>query len=87
MLQDFYGFQKLNEAAQKSEFLNRFPVPLYPDFIRLRLENNYYRTLEGVKHDIKIMLSNAESYFARSAHLSSKMRRLSDWFTKTLSRL
>ncbi|TYI19207.1 hypothetical protein ES332_A07G149200v1 [Gossypium tomentosum] len=85
--QDFYGFQKLNEAAQKSEFLNRFPVPLYPDFIRLRLENNYYRTLEGVKHDIKIMLSNAESYFARSAHLSSKMRRLSDWFTKTLSRL
>ncbi|KAK8636104.1 hypothetical protein V6N13_004814 [Hibiscus sabdariffa] len=85
--QDLYGFQKLNEAAQKSEFLNRFPVPLYPEFIRLRLENNYYRTLEGVKHDIKIMLSNAESYFARSAHLSSKMKRLSDWFTKTLSRL
>ncbi|GMJ01027.1 hypothetical protein like AT5G49430 [Hibiscus trionum] len=85
--QDLYGFLKLNEAAQKSEFLNRFPVPLYPEFIRLRLENNYYRTLEGVKHDIRIMLSNAESYFARSAHLSSKMKRLSDWFTKTLSRL
>ncbi|XP_007051094.2 PREDICTED: bromodomain and WD repeat-containing protein 3 isoform X1 [Theobroma cacao] len=85
--QDFYGFQKLNEAAEKSEFLNRFPVPLYPELIRLRLENNYYRTLEAVKHDINIMLSNAESYFVRSAHLSSKMRRLSDWFTKTLSKL
>ncbi|XWS76643.1 hypothetical protein CRYUN_Cryun01aG0194900 [Craigia yunnanensis] len=85
--EDFYGFQKLNEAAQKSEFLNRFPVPLYPELIRLRLENNYYRTLEAVKHDINIMLSNAENYFVRSVHLSSKMRRLSDWFTKTLSRL
>ncbi|XP_022770831.1 bromodomain and WD repeat-containing protein 3 isoform X2 [Durio zibethinus] len=85
--QDSYGFQKLNEAAQKSEFLNRFPVPLYPELIRLRLENNYYRTMEAVKHDINIMLSNAENYFGTSAYLSSKMRRLSDWFTKTLSRL
>ncbi|XVF22103.1 hypothetical protein REPUB_Repub12eG0145000 [Reevesia pubescens] len=85
--QDLYGFQKLNEAAQKSEFLNRFPVPLYPELIRLRLENNYYRTLDAVKHDINIMLSNADSYFCRTAHLSSKMRRLSDWFTKTLSKL
>ncbi|KAE8676675.1 protein PROLIFERA-like isoform X1 [Hibiscus syriacus] len=84
---DLYLFQKLNEAAQKSEFLNRFPVPLYPEFIRLRLENNYYRTLEGVKHDIKIMLSNAKSYFARSAHLSSKMKPLSDWFTKTIAKI
>ncbi|XVE73427.1 hypothetical protein DITRI_Ditri11bG0117100 [Diplodiscus trichospermus] len=25
--QDFYGFQKLNEAAQKSEFINRFKFP------------------------------------------------------------
>ncbi|KAE8696992.1 protein PROLIFERA-like isoform X1 [Hibiscus syriacus] len=85
--QDLYGFQKLNEAAQKSEFLNRFPVPLYPEFIRLRLENNYYRTLEGVKHDITIMLSNAESYFARSARLSLKMERLSEWFKKTIAKI
>ncbi|XVF72736.1 hypothetical protein PTKIN_Ptkin12aG0144300 [Pterospermum kingtungense] len=85
--QDIYGFEKLNEAAQKSEFLNRFPVPLYPDLIRLRLESNYYRNLEALKHDINIMLSNAETYFVRSAHLSSKMRRLSDSFAKTLSKL
>ncbi|OMO82129.1 hypothetical protein COLO4_23236 [Corchorus olitorius] len=84
---DSYGYQKLNEAAQKSEFLNRFPVPLYPELIRLRLESNYYRTLEAVKHDIDVMRSNAETYFARSAHLSSKMDRLSDWFEKTLSKL
>ncbi|KAH7578253.1 hypothetical protein JRO89_XS01G0359900 [Xanthoceras sorbifolium] len=85
--QDYYGIQRLNEAAQKLDFLNRFPVPLYPEVILLRLEKNYYRSLEAVKDDIKVMLSNAESYFVKNAELSAKMRRLSDWFTKTLERL
>ncbi|KAK2649656.1 hypothetical protein Ddye_017145 [Dipteronia dyeriana] len=84
--QDCYGVQRLNEAAQKLDFLNRFAVPLFPEVILLRLEKNYYRSLEAVMDDIKVMLSNAESYFVKNAQLSAKMRRLSDWFTKTLSR-
>ncbi|CBI36946.3 unnamed protein product, partial [Vitis vinifera] len=86
-IQDYYGIQKFNQVAQKLDFLNRFPVPLYPELIQARLENNYYRTLEAVKHDIMVMLSNAQSYFGRNAELSSKMKRLSDWFTRTLSKL
>lgn len=66
---------------------SRYPVPLSLDVIQLRLENNYYRTLEAVKHDIEVMLSNAESYFGKNAELSLKMRRLSDWFSRTLSSL
>nr|XP_010938293.1 bromodomain and WD repeat-containing protein 3 [Elaeis guineensis] len=85
--QDCYGIQKLNQVAQKSDFLNRFPVPLSLEVIKRRLENNYYRTLEAVKHDALVMLSNAESYFGRSAEMMMKMRRLSDWITPTFSSL
>ncbi|KAF5455370.1 hypothetical protein F2P56_024959 [Juglans regia] len=82
---DYFGLAKLNHAAQKSDFSNRFPVPLYPELICSRLKNEYYRSLEAVKHDIMVMLSNAESYFSHPE--LGKMRRLSDWFKRKLSRL
>ncbi|KAI4329811.1 hypothetical protein MLD38_028156 [Melastoma candidum] len=85
--QDYYGYGQLNEAAQKSDFSNRFPVDLDPELIQLRLENNYYRTIDAVKHDIKIMLQNAETYFQRSRTSSTKMKRLSEWLEKALSKL
>ncbi|XP_021904474.1 uncharacterized protein LOC110819537 [Carica papaya] len=31
----------------------KFPVPLYPEQIRLRLVNNYYRNFEAVEHDVE----------------------------------
>ncbi|EEF43070.1 WD-repeat protein, putative [Ricinus communis] len=52
-----------------------------------RLENNYYRTFEALKHDIRVMLSNAEVHFAKNADLAAKMKRLSEWFERTLSSL
>jgi len=82
---DYYGISKLNRAARKSEFSNRFSVPLYPELICSRLRNEYYRSLESVKHDIMVMMSNAELYFSNPE--LGKMRRLSDWFTRKLSRL
>nr|CAD1833232.1 unnamed protein product [Ananas comosus var. bracteatus] len=85
--QDCYGVQKLNQVAQKSDFLNRFPVQFSIEVIKRRLENNYYRTLEAVKLDASVMLSNAESYFGKSADMSNRMRRLSDWITRTFSSL
>lgn len=86
-VQDQYGVQKLKQVSQKTNFTNRFPVPLSLDMIQSRLENNYYRSLEAVKHDVAVMLSNAESYFGRNTDLSTKIKRLSDWFTRTLSSL
>uniref|UniRef100_A0A5B6ZS60 Putative bromodomain and WD repeat-containing protein 3 isoform X1 n=1 Tax=Davidia involucrata TaxID=16924 RepID=A0A5B6ZS60_DAVIN len=86
-VQDNYGVQKLKQVLQRSNFVNRFPVPLSLEAIQSRLENNYYRSLEAMKHDIAVMLSNAESYFGRNAELSTKMKRLSDWFRRTLSSL
>ncbi|XP_038700956.1 PH-interacting protein-like isoform X2 [Tripterygium wilfordii] len=85
--QDRYGIRKLNEASEKSGYKNRFPVPVFLDLIHSRLKNNYYRSLEGVKHDIGVMLENAESYFGKNADVLVKIRRLSDWFTRTLSSL
>ncbi|XP_077219232.1 uncharacterized protein LOC143853368 [Tasmannia lanceolata] len=84
---DYYGIQKLKHISQKSDFLNRFPVPLSLEVIIRRLENNYYRSLEAVKHDTTVMLTNAQSYFAKNAELATKMRRLSDLIARKLPEL
>lgn len=65
----------------------RFPVPLSPEVIRRRVESGYYRKVEAVRHDVEVMLSNAASYFAKSAELSLKVRRLSEAMTRALSSL
>ncbi|KAL5996374.1 hypothetical protein ACLOJK_026451 [Asimina triloba] len=75
----------LNEVLSLN--CNRFPVPLSVEVIKRRLENNYYRSLEAIKHDMMVMLSNVQSYFGRNPELGSKMRRLSDWVNRTLSSL
>ncbi|KAF8392654.1 hypothetical protein HHK36_023003 [Tetracentron sinense] len=85
--QDNYGIRKLKQVAQKSDFLNRFPVPLSVEVIQSRLEHNYYRSLEAFKHDITVMLSNAQSYFGKNVELVTKIRHLSDWFARMLSTL
>lgn len=65
----------------------RFPVPLSLEIIELRLENNYYRSLSAMEHDITVMLNNAKVYFGKNAELLRKVTRLSDWFTNTLSKI
>ncbi|CAH9097729.1 unnamed protein product [Cuscuta epithymum] len=86
-VQDNYGVQKLKQVSHRSQFINRFPAPLTLEIIHSRLKNNYYRRVEAVKHDVEVMLSNAESYFGRSVELSKKVRQLSNFLTKTLSSL
>ncbi|XP_047310637.1 bromodomain and WD repeat-containing protein 1 [Impatiens glandulifera] len=81
---DTYGIQKLKQMTQKTNFINRFPVPLSLEVIQSRLENNYYRRIESLKHDIEEMLRNYESYFVKNAEISTKVRRLSGWFERTL---
>ncbi|PON61920.1 Guanine nucleotide-binding protein, beta subunit [Parasponia andersonii] len=85
--QDRFGINKLKQLSQRPNFANRFPVPLSLEVIQSRLENNYYRSLEAVKHDFKIMLSNAENFVGSKSDFSLKLKRLSDWFAKTLSSL
>jgi PH-interacting protein len=65
----------------------RFPVPLSIELMESRLENNYYRSLEALKHDASILLSNATSFFEKDAEMTTKIKRLSDWFARTLSSL
>ncbi|KAK4775805.1 hypothetical protein SAY87_023766 [Trapa incisa] len=86
-VQDRYGVEKLRQISQKQIYTNRFPVPMTLDVIHSRLESNYYRSIEAVKHDILVMLSNAESYFGKNQEVSVKIRRLSDWFSRQLSSL
>ncbi|GJR91141.1 PH-interacting protein [Tanacetum coccineum] len=88
---DHYGILKLRQVSQSTTFVNKysfsypFPVPLTLDVIQSRLENNYYRRFAAMKHDVEVLLQNAEAYFGRNKDFSMKMRRLSDWFTRTLS--
>ncbi|KAG4946248.1 hypothetical protein JHK87_042255 [Glycine soja] len=65
----------------------RFPVPISIELIQSRLENNYYRSLEALKHDVSILLSNATTFLEKDAALSAKIKRLSEWFTRALSSL
>ncbi|XP_010546988.1 PREDICTED: PH-interacting protein isoform X2 [Tarenaya hassleriana] len=83
--QDSYGVQKLTQAMSKSSYTNRFPVPITLEVIQERLEKNYYRSVEALKHDVSVMLSNAETFFSRNPSLTAKIHRLSDWFDRTLS--
>ncbi|XP_062108774.1 uncharacterized protein LOC133819520 [Humulus lupulus] len=85
--QDRYAINKLKQLSQRSNFANRFPVPLSLEVIKSRLENNYYRSLEAVSHDFKIMLSNVENFLGSKSEISAKLKRLSDWFATTLSSL
>ncbi|KAI4349735.1 hypothetical protein L6164_010295 [Bauhinia variegata] len=84
---DKYGIEELNRAAEKPEFLNRFAVPLYPELVKTRLKNDYYRSVKGVKLDIMVMLSNAEDFFPKNAELLGKVRRLSDRFKRKFERI
>ncbi|KAE8815897.1 Retrovirus-related Pol polyprotein from transposon TNT 1-94 [Hordeum vulgare] len=77
--QDRYGVMKLDTAAGKSDFINRFPVQFSIEVIRARLQSDYYRTLEAVKHDVSVMLANAKSYFSNSCEMTKKIRKLSEW--------
>ncbi|KAM1953621.1 hypothetical protein ACFX15_007938 [Malus domestica] len=83
---DFQTIQQLNQAVQKADFCNSFPVQLYPELIQSRLENDYYRSLEAVKHDITVMLTNAQYYFKRN-ELQARIRHISKRFKKKLSKL
>lgn len=65
----------------------RFPVPLTLEIIELRIKNFYYRSDKAMKHDISVMLSNVQTYFAKNVEMSAKMKRLSDWFIKKLSKV
>ncbi|KAG5105328.1 hypothetical protein JHK82_042298 [Glycine max] len=86
-VQDRYGVHELKKISNKSKFINRFPVPISIELIQSRLENNYYRSLEALKHDVSILLSNATTFLEKDAALSAKIKRLSEWFTRTLSSL
>ncbi|XP_050376385.1 uncharacterized protein LOC126793802 isoform X2 [Argentina anserina] len=83
---DFEAIRQMNLAVQKVDFCNSFPVQLFPELIRERLKNDYYRSLEAVKHDITQMLENARHYFKRN-ELQARIKHLSKWFKKKVSRL
>ncbi|KAG8063674.1 hypothetical protein GUJ93_ZPchr0003g16859 [Zizania palustris] len=85
--QDRYGVLKLNNVAEKSDFINRFPVQFSIEVIRIRLESNYYRALEAVQHDASVMLANAQNYFSKSTEMTKKIHRLSGWIEQTFSSL
>ncbi|KAL6505075.1 hypothetical protein OROGR_024892 [Orobanche gracilis] len=84
---DRYGLIKLNEVAQKLDFMNRFPVPLSFDIIKSRIENDYYRSLKAMQHDFEVMLANAEYYFQKNTDVLRKVARLYSWFGEILSDL
>ncbi|XP_050372608.1 uncharacterized protein LOC126790430 [Argentina anserina] len=97
--QDSLGINKLKQLQEKPKFTNWCAVPVSLDLIQSRLENDYYRSLEALKHDFKVMLLNAQAYVESHVESSGKTKRtadkefleklqcLSGWFTETISSL
>ncbi|MFS8014226.1 putative transcription factor WD40-like family [Helianthus anomalus] len=85
--EDKYGIKKLKQTSERLDYINRFPVPLTLEIIELRVKNLYYRSLEAMKHDIKVMLSNVETYFTKHVEMKAKMKRLWGRFERVLSKL
>ncbi|XP_068326097.1 uncharacterized protein [Pyrus communis] len=92
--QDPFGVDKLMQLQQKPKFTNWCVVPISLDVIQSRLGNDYYRSLEALKHDFQVLLLNAETYLESNAvkrasdkELLGKLKCLSDWFTETISSL
>ncbi|XP_047175749.1 PH-interacting protein [Vigna umbellata] len=86
-VQDRYGVHELKKISSKSKFINRYPVPISLELVQSRLKNNYYRSLEALQHDVANLLANSTSFFEKDAEISAKIKRLSEWFTRTLSPL
>lgn len=80
---------KLLNNLSSLDLYYRFPVQFYPELIQSRLKNDYYRSVEAVKHDIMVMLSNAQDFFttAKNSQQFGMIRRISDWFRRKLDRL
>ncbi|KAK1437216.1 hypothetical protein QVD17_03004 [Tagetes erecta] len=85
--QDKYGIMKLKQTSERIDFMNRFPVPLTLEIIELRIKNFYYRSVDAMKHDITVMLSNASAYFTKHTEMAAKIARLSDRFEREMSKL
>ncbi|XP_071741862.1 uncharacterized protein [Rutidosis leptorrhynchoides] len=85
--QDEFGIMKLKQTSEREDFINRFPVPLTLEIIGLRIKNYYYRSEEAMNHDIRVMLANFRTYFAKNVEMSAKMKRLSERFERKLSKL
>ncbi|MED6118897.1 hypothetical protein PIB30_007060, partial [Stylosanthes scabra] len=86
---DKYSIQALEEITDKTDFLSRYTVQFHPELIQARLRNDYYRSVESVKHDITVMLTNAEDYFKyhKNVQMLGKIKRLQDYFRKKLERI
>lgn len=88
--QDQHGIVKLRRTSERADFINMFPVPLTLEIIEQRIKNSYYRSFRAMNHDIGVMFSNIQAYFAKhakNAEMSRKMAHLSDWFERKLSKL
>ncbi|KAF3456326.1 hypothetical protein FNV43_RR00976 [Rhamnella rubrinervis] len=77
-------YKQVHHCSLSLVMLLGFPVPLSLEVIQSRLENNYYRSVEALKHDFTVMLSNAETY-GNNSEILVRLKRLSDWFFRTIS--
>ncbi|KAL1339465.1 hypothetical protein AAHE18_U039100 [Arachis hypogaea] len=86
---DKYSIQALEEITDKTDFSSRYTVQFHPELIQARLKNDYYRSVDSVKHDITVMLMNAEDYFKyhNNVQMLGKIKRLQDYFRKKLERI
>eukprot|EP01018_Ginkgo_biloba_P012106 Gb_38814 [translate_table: standard] len=85
MPEDKFGMRELHYLSSRLDFLNRIPLPLTLDIIKLRLITDYYRSAQAFKHDMHVLVSNARNYFGNENETTCKVEYLAAEITDSFS--
>ncbi|CAM6028196.1 unnamed protein product [Sphagnum balticum] len=72
------GLEKLQEDMYNIEYINRIALPLSFDTISARVERDYYHSVQAFEHDVKLMVSNAQTFYGNDTMEADRIEELAD---------
>ncbi|CAK9221053.1 unnamed protein product [Sphagnum troendelagicum] len=73
-----FGLEKLQEDMYNIEYINRIALPLSFDTISARVERDYYHSVQAFEHDVKLMVSNAQTFYGNDTMEADRIEELAD---------
>jgi PH-interacting protein len=58
--------------------LRRIALPLSFDTISARVERDYYHSVQAFEHDVKLMVSNAQTFYGNDTMEADRIEELAD---------
>ncbi|OBZ82314.1 Bromodomain and WD repeat-containing protein 1 [Choanephora cucurbitarum] len=77
---DFFLYVQQVNYHDYPAYLSVIAYPICLDMVRERLENNFYRSIEGLMDDVELIKKNAQKYNADSSPAHKNAARLANFF-------